>query len=173
MKKTAFTFIIAFVANVSLINAQEKDSIIHFDKGSNKPFIIENKAYTFRERHNIFKNEESLRLLKSANGNLIGGQILAGVGGGLLGATLSDFLLSKRENFTDEQWSQKKTIRAIFLGSGVALIGIAIPVSRNSIKKIERAVDIENDARKDRANKTSSTLEIGARANAVTLRYRF
>lgn len=165
------TFILLlFVFAVSTANAQE--DTIYFDKKSNKPFIVNNHAYFFKERNEIFKNEEALKLLNSAHSKIIGSQLLAGAGGGFLGFTLSDLLLAKRGNFTEEQWSNKKKIRTVFLASGVALIGIAIPVSKSAVRKVEEAVNLENNTIRTNVNQ-KKLLRFYVEMNGVGLAYQF
>jgi len=165
--------VFAVLLSLTMSNMYAQEGLIHFDKKSNKPFIINNRAYSFKDRDTVFQNTEALKLANSAQGNFIGGQIMAGISGGLLGATLSDFLLSKRENFTDEQWSRKKMLRGVFLGcGGVAFLAIAIPISKSGIKKVERAVEIENQSLSEKSNTTNS-FKIECGFNSIALKYNF
>ena len=159
--------ILIWIANLSY----GQDSTIHLEEKSNKPFLVNNRAYSFKERKLIFKNTEAIRLLNSAHSKFIGSQILAGLGGGFLGFTLSDVLLSKKDNFTEEQWYNKKKIRTIFIGGGIALVGVAIPVSKSGLKKVRKAVEIENGTLHTESNNTSLKFNVNSNGIGLTMNF--
>lgn len=137
-----FTVILVF----SMFFVQGQDRVIHFERGSNKPFIVDNKAYFFKEREKIFANEEALALLRKARGQAIFSQVVGGVGGGFFGAALADVLFPKSGTYNTSQLHKRKSVRNVFFVSGIALAGISIPMGKSAIRKMKQAVDIENDA---------------------------
>lgn len=164
-------YLLPFVFVIITCNIQAQDKTIHFEKRSNRPFVVDNKTYSFKERNQIFKNEEALKLLSSSHSKFIGSQILSGIGGGFLGFTVADLLLAKKEKFTEEQWKNKKKARTILLGSSVALIAVAIPIAKSGLRKTIEAVDLENQTNSSLANRMS--LKIQGNTNGLSLVMNF
>lgn len=149
-----------------------QDGKIHFDRKSSEPFSKDGKSFTFKEGLSIFTNEEAIKSLKKAKNKSSGSMILGGTGGAFVGYTIADVLLSNKKNFTNDQWSRKKSLRGIFLGTGAALIGLAIPISISAVRDVEKAVETENSVNKFTLQR-KSTLKLEITTNAMGLAYTF
>ncbi len=137
MKKALLTLTIIIVS-ITISNAQK----ISIEKtfGGLK-FTQSGKDLTMNELVSTMKsNQNSYKLIKSANSNNLLAQVIGGIGGGLIGYPIGTAIGGGKPNWT-------------LAGIGAGLVGISIPISSNVTRKAKKAVEIYNSS----LNPTTST----------------
>ncbi len=123
---------------IILFTTNSKAQEIKIEKTFSGYKITQNdKRLTLKSLTNALRpNKEAYMLLKSAKSTHITAIIIAGIGGFAIGYPLGKSLRGGKTN-----WA--------LMGAGVGALGLSIPVSLSSNKKLEQAVEVYNSGLKN------------------------
>ncbi len=161
--KILFTFIILVLMGVPKLKAQELSRKIDIEKGYKYNGIYLDKEETYRLLKN---NEQAYRSLKPAKINNTISFLLFSAG---LAAVVAP-LEAKIDNNKDTN----PTHIASFIGIGLGLIAISIPIRRKATRQTKSAVELYNAGLSSNFNqKSQPELQIGFTGNGPGLIMKF
>lgn len=142
MRKLSIFVMLLIISLSSSFGQVEGDSITTEKKFGGYQFYQNEKELNMNNLLNTLRsNEEAYNLIKSAQTNNILAQILAGIGGYMIGYPVGTAIGGGDPNWT-------------LAGIGAGVIVVAIPVIQRSNNQAKKAVDIYNEK-----YRTSSLLE--------------
>lgn len=125
------------------------------------------QQYSFNQYDKVLENPEAVQLFRRAKRQSLASDILAGLGGGVMGYGLGEVIFGNDGGYN---LSNDKETGWALVGIGAGIIGVAIPFVLFSKKNIHKAVETENG--------TASTayqphFRIGSSGSSLVLSYNF
>ncbi len=119
-------------AGFSYVAAQDADTISVLKGNLGASYTLKGKILTVSKlEKTLLHNKEAMRTIRSGKPVKTVALVMSFAGGGLLGWSLADLMF-------------KGKVNPYVAGSGVALVGLSIPLSLSYDKKLQKAVRLYN-----------------------------